>query len=80
MRSRNYRSSLQHNGRTVKQADVVLLGYPFKWNKLTPESRLADLNFYKSVTDPGSAAITWGMFSIGLLELQGKETEESLIF
>jgi trehalose/maltose hydrolase-like predicted phosphorylase len=66
-----------YDGRTVKQADVVLLGYPFKWNKLTPESRFADLNFYKSVTDPGSAAMTWGTFSIGLLELQGKDTSES---
>jgi trehalose/maltose hydrolase-like predicted phosphorylase len=69
-----------YQGKTIKQADVVLLGYPFNWNKLTRESRLADLNFYKEVTDPVSVAMTWGMYSISLLELNGKETDESSDF
>ncbi|KAK3093895.1 hypothetical protein FSP39_021562 [Pinctada imbricata] len=55
------------NNITVKQADVVLLGYPLM-EPMDQQIRRNDLEIYKKVT-PGGPAMTWGMFSIGYLEL-----------
>ncbi|KAM4617573.1 protein-glucosylgalactosylhydroxylysine glucosidase [Discoglossus pictus] len=56
-------------GQDVKQADVVLLGYPLMF-PMTPEQRKIDLEIYESVTDPDGPAMTWSMFAIGWMELK----------
>ncbi|MDP2435527.1 MAG: hypothetical protein Q8P67_07275 [archaeon] len=53
---------------TVKQADVILLGFPLMY-PMTSAIRQNDLDFYLNVTDPGGPAMTWAMFSIGYNEL-----------
>ncbi|XP_077998833.1 protein-glucosylgalactosylhydroxylysine glucosidase-like [Glandiceps talaboti] len=53
---------------TVKQADVILLGYPLMY-PMTPEVRHNDLSNYDNVTDQWGPAMTWSMFTIGWLEL-----------
>jgi trehalose/maltose hydrolase-like predicted phosphorylase len=53
---------------TVKQADVILLGYPLMFN-MTQEVRENDLVIYESRTDPDGPAMTKAMFAIGWLEL-----------
>ncbi|KAM4017648.1 protein-glucosylgalactosylhydroxylysine glucosidase [Anomaloglossus baeobatrachus] len=59
-------------GDQVKQADVVLLGYPLLF-AMSPEHRRNDLQIYEAVTDPDGPAMTWSMFAIGYMEL--KETK-----
>ncbi|XP_071974078.1 protein-glucosylgalactosylhydroxylysine glucosidase [Engystomops pustulosus] len=59
-------------GDNVKQADVVLLGYPLMF-PMSPEHRKNDLQIYEKVTDPDGPAMTSSMFSIGYMEL--KETK-----
>ncbi|KAJ8308415.1 hypothetical protein KUTeg_013289 [Tegillarca granosa] len=54
-------------GTEVKQADVILLGYPLLY-EMSKETRKNDLNIYEKVT-PGGPAMTWGMFAIGWLEI-----------
>ncbi|XP_077977259.1 protein-glucosylgalactosylhydroxylysine glucosidase-like [Glandiceps talaboti] len=56
------------NGTTVKQADVILLGFPLMYN-LSQTVRRNDLVYYEKHTDSHGPAMTWGMFSIGWLEL-----------
>ena len=58
-------------GTKVKQADTVLLGFPFEFqhDTFSPASRAADLAYYASVTDAGGPAMTWGVFAVGLIEL-----------
>lgn len=58
-------------GTKVKQADTVLLGFPFEFSHTTfsPATRAADLGYYANVTDPGGPAMTWGVFAVGLIEL-----------
>ncbi|KAG8125604.1 hypothetical protein E2320_020872, partial [Naja naja] len=53
----------------VKQADVVLLGFPLM-DPMDPEVRRNDLEIYEPVTDPQGPAMTWSMFAIGWLELK----------
>jgi len=53
----------------VKQADTVLLGYPILYS-MPPQVRRSDLEYYIGVTDANGPAMTWGMFSLGFLELQ----------
>jgi len=36
-------------GTTIKQADVILLGFPFMWN-MTDKVRRKDLKIYEPVT------------------------------
>ena len=52
----------------IKQADVVLLSYPLGM-KMTDEIRKNDLDFYSERTDPHGPAMTWGMHSIGYLDI-----------
>ncbi|XP_062823571.1 protein-glucosylgalactosylhydroxylysine glucosidase isoform X1 [Anolis carolinensis] len=61
-------------GESVKQADVVLLGFPVM-HPMDPEVRRNDLEIYEPVTDPQGPAMTWSMFAVGWLEL--KETERA---
>ncbi|XP_063294843.1 protein-glucosylgalactosylhydroxylysine glucosidase isoform X1 [Pelobates fuscus] len=56
-------------GEKVKQADVVLLGYPMMF-QMTTEQRKNDLEIYESVTDVDGPAMTWSMFAIGWMELK----------
>lgn len=45
-------------GEPVKQADVVLLGFPVMY-PMEPEVRRNDLEIYEPVTDPQGPAMTW---------------------
>ncbi|XP_077066218.1 protein-glucosylgalactosylhydroxylysine glucosidase isoform X1 [Siphateles boraxobius] len=65
-------------GSRVKQADVVLLGYPLTL-PMTPEVRRNDLETYEAVTDPLGPAMTWGMFALGWLELGEAEKAQKLL-
>ncbi|NXT24484.1 PGGHG glucosidase, partial [Syrrhaptes paradoxus] len=56
-------------GEPVKQADVVLLGFPLM-HPMSAEVRRNDLETYEPVTDPHGPAMTWSMFAVGWLELQ----------
>lgn len=42
----------------MKQADVVLLGYPVPFS-LSPHVRRKNLEIYESVTSPQGPAMTW---------------------
>ncbi|XP_018618768.1 protein-glucosylgalactosylhydroxylysine glucosidase isoform X2 [Scleropages formosus] len=65
-------------GQPVKQADVVLLGYPLGL-PMTPQVRKNDLEVYAAVTDPKGPAMTWGMFALGWLELgEADKAEDQL--
>ncbi|XP_072322136.1 protein-glucosylgalactosylhydroxylysine glucosidase [Scyliorhinus torazame] len=57
------------SGDVVKQADVVLLGYPLMY-PMSSQVRKNDLVIYEAVTDHDGPAMTWGMFAIGWLELK----------
>ncbi|KAF4094827.1 protein-glucosylgalactosylhydroxylysine glucosidase-like [Onychostoma macrolepis] len=65
-------------GSQVKQADVVLLGYPLDMS-MTTEVRRNDLETYEAVTDPLGPAMTWGMFALGWLELGDAERAQTLL-
>ena len=58
-------------GRQIKQADVVLLGFPLcaVHPSITPASRAADLAIYAAVTDHNGPAMTWGAHAVGYIEL-----------
>ncbi|NXH80058.1 PGGHG glucosidase, partial [Edolisoma coerulescens] len=56
-------------GEPVKQADVVLLGFPLM-HPMNAEVRRNDLEMYEPVTDPAGPAMTWSMFAVGWLELK----------
>lgn len=53
----------------IKQADVVLLGYPLGYPGLTTEVRERELLYYGNRTDSQGPAMTWGMHAIGFLDL-----------
>ena len=42
----------------MKQADVVLLGYPLQWKGLQANSREADLKYYETRTDVDESSMT----------------------
>uniref|UniRef100_UPI00398EC50C protein-glucosylgalactosylhydroxylysine glucosidase n=1 Tax=Pristiophorus japonicus TaxID=55135 RepID=UPI00398EC50C len=58
-----------NSGDAVKQADVVLLGYPLMY-PMSSQVRKNDLVMYEAVTDHDGPAMTWSMFAIGWLELK----------
>ena len=62
----------------VKQADVILLGWPYLFD-MPPSVREADLRYYSPRTDPGGPAMTWAMFAIGWLDI-GDEAEANAVF
>lgn len=60
-----------YNG-TVKQADVIMLGFPMGFNSygnMTTAARANDLEWYGRVTDPNGPAMTWALFVVGYAEL-----------
>ncbi|XP_036619600.1 protein-glucosylgalactosylhydroxylysine glucosidase isoform X4 [Trichosurus vulpecula] len=56
-------------GETVKQADVVLLGYPVPY-PLSPDVRRKNLEIYEAVTSSEGPAMSWSMFAVGWMELK----------
>ncbi|KAM6360406.1 protein-glucosylgalactosylhydroxylysine glucosidase [Alca torda] len=63
-------------GEPVKQADVVLLGFPLM-HPMSPEVRRNDLEMYEPTTEPGGPAMTWSMFAVGWLELKEVQRAQS---
>lgn len=57
-----------YKGQTIKQADVVMLGFPLEMN-MSRTIRKNDLEYYESRTDSFGPAMTWAMHAIGWLEL-----------
>jgi trehalose/maltose hydrolase-like predicted phosphorylase len=56
-------------GQLIKQADVVLLGFPFEY-PMSSDRRRSDLQYYSSRSDKvGGPAMTWAMHVIAWLEL-----------
>ena len=76
-------NSFSDTGTVVKQADVILLGFPLMVN-MSQRVRQNDLLYYESykgrdVTDPNGPAMTWGMFAVGWIEL-GNMTKANQLF
>ncbi|XP_015269413.1 PREDICTED: acid trehalase-like protein 1 [Gekko japonicus] len=65
-------------GEQVKQADVILLGFPLLY-PMDSEVRRNDLEMYEPVTDPTGPAMTWSMFAVGWLELKDPERAQQLL-
>ncbi|KAM6408002.1 protein-glucosylgalactosylhydroxylysine glucosidase [Rhynochetos jubatus] len=63
-------------GEPVKQADVVLLGFPLM-HPMSPEVRRNDLEMYEPVTERHGPAMTWSMFAVGWLELKEVQRAQS---
>lgn len=61
----------------IKQADVVLLGFPLLWS-MPDDIRANDLDHYARVTDPFGPAMTWSMYSIGWLDVGDKVKAEEM--
>jgi len=55
-------------GQVIKQADVVLLHYPWEM-EMTEEIQKNNLEYYSNRTDIGGPAMTWGIHSIGYKDL-----------
>ena len=65
-----------YSNNTIKQADVVLLGYPLQY-PMSHKIRENDLNFYSSVTSPRGPAMTWSVTAIGYLEVYATRAMEA---
>ncbi|XP_045433664.1 protein-glucosylgalactosylhydroxylysine glucosidase isoform X1 [Pipistrellus kuhlii] len=65
-------------GEEVKQADVVLLGYPVPFS-LSPQVRRRNLEVYEAVTSPQGPAMTWSMFAVGWMELKDARRAADLL-
>jgi len=57
-----------YKGQRIKQADVVLLGFPLMLD-MPAQVRYNDLIYYSEKTDPNGPAMTWSMYCIAWLEL-----------
>lgn len=55
-------------GTNIKQADVVLMGFPQLYD-MKPSTRRNDLLIYANVTREDGPAMTWAMHTIGFMEL-----------
>ncbi|XP_067623931.1 protein-glucosylgalactosylhydroxylysine glucosidase [Eurosta solidaginis] len=55
-------------GEIIKQADVILLGYPLQY-QMDNSTRLNDLNIYEPVTRASGPAMSWSMFAINFLDV-----------
>ncbi|XP_019617220.1 PREDICTED: acid trehalase-like protein 1 [Branchiostoma belcheri] len=62
----------------IKQADVILLGYPLLYN-MSEQVYRNDLTIYERVTDVKGPAMTWGIFATGWLQL-GNITKANSLF
>lgn len=67
--SNNYHPEYEgYNGMEVKQADVILLGFPLMVN-MSLDVRRNDLSFYEPRTNPRGPAMTKSMFAINWLDV-----------
>lgn len=57
-----------YRGTEVKQADVILLGFPLMVN-MSLDVRHSDLSFYEPRTNPRGPAMTKSMFAVGWLDV-----------
>jgi len=57
-----------YDGGQIKQADVVLLGYPLTMN-MSLQDRRKDLEFYAPQTDPDAPCMSWSMYVVGYLDV-----------
>mmetsp|Transcript_15402 Transcript_15402/g.23217 ORF Transcript_15402/g.23217 Transcript_15402/m.23217 type:complete len:782 (-) Transcript_15402:137-2482(-) len=57
-----------YNGELIKQADAVLLHYPWGM-EMDVSTQQNDLEYYSKLTDDNGPAMTWGMHSIGYKDL-----------
>lgn len=57
-----------YKGDLVKQADVVMLNYPWGM-QMRPSTVASDLAYYAPRTDPNGPAMTWSMFAVGYLSI-----------
>ncbi|XP_029438520.1 protein-glucosylgalactosylhydroxylysine glucosidase [Rhinatrema bivittatum] len=65
-------------GDCVKQADVILLGFPLQY-PMSPEVHRNDLEIYEAVTDPSGPAMTWSMFAVGWMQLKEIQKAQNLL-
>ncbi|XP_030055381.1 protein-glucosylgalactosylhydroxylysine glucosidase [Microcaecilia unicolor] len=65
-------------GDCVKQADVILLGFPLQY-PMNPEIQRNDLEIYEAITDPGGPAMTWSMFAVGWMQLKEIQKAQNLL-
>lgn len=73
-----YRIGALNSSAKIKQADVVLLGYPLGV-PVAAHTRRRDLNVYANATDPAGPAMTWSMHAINFLDL-GDDTRAAANF
>jgi trehalose/maltose hydrolase-like predicted phosphorylase len=62
---------------TIKQADVVLLGFPLMW-PMSDEVKKNNLLAYEPLTRSDGPAMTWSMYSIGFLQLNHFDKADQL--
>jgi trehalose/maltose hydrolase-like predicted phosphorylase len=67
-----------YNGEEIKQADVVLIGYPLQL-KMKDSTKKNNLNYYDERTRETGPAMTWAMHTIGYLDLK-EEAEAAKFF
>lgn len=60
----------------IKQADVVLLGYPLQYANVQKTTRKNNLILYENVTRSNGPAMTWSMDAIGYLDVNILPTEQ----
>lgn len=60
----------------IKQADVVLLGYPLQYANIQKSTRRNNLNLYTNVTRRNGPAMTWSMHAIGYLDIDEEPSNE----
>ena len=65
-------------GDRIKQADVVLLGYPIMYVD-DVQQRRNDLEIYEKVTRHDGPAMTWSMHTIGHLEIDDQVAAGDLL-
>ncbi|CAB3230488.1 unnamed protein product [Arctia plantaginis] len=63
-------------GEEIKQADVVLLGFPLQYT-MNSSTRQNDLDYYESVTRSSGPAMTWSMHTIGHLQMDDGKADIS---
>ncbi|XP_062551751.1 protein-glucosylgalactosylhydroxylysine glucosidase-like [Armigeres subalbatus] len=64
-------------GDLIKQADVVLLGYPLEYS-MNVSTKANNMDIYSQVTRSNGPAMTWAMHTIGHLDLGQTEEAEQM--
>jgi len=70
-----------YNGSQIKQADVVLIGFPLMYEgpSMSKDVRKNDLLFYENRTRINGPAMTWGMHAIGHIEIENYKKADELL-